>query len=63
MKNSIRNLIDYLENRPRTLISLLFIVILNTFTLMITSNILIVLASFTVIVAAFLALSTVDEEY
>lgn len=62
MKDSTRNLIDYLESKKEILTSLLFLVIVNTFTFMITSNIVLIASSLTVIVAAFLVL-TFDEVY
>lgn len=62
MKDSTRNLIDYLESKKEILTSLLFLVIVNTFTFMITSNIVLIASSLTVIVAAFLVLAF-DEVY
>ena len=62
MKDSTKNLIDYLESKKEILTSLLFLVIVNTFTFMITSNIVLIASSVTVIVAAFLVLAF-DEEY
>ena len=62
MKDSTKNLIDYLESKKEILTSLLFLVIVNTFTFMITSNVVLIASSLTVIVAAFLVLAF-DEVY